>query len=161
MNNNKLLLFIIALLLLSNLALCFFLVNRKTGHPESRARNERSQYMHNLLQKEVGFSSTQLQQFDSIRTRHMAVMQPLMDSLRVSKEQLFSQLQTADETAEQAAAAQIGNFQAKIDRQMLSHLREVRQLCSAGQQPAYDSAVQKIIKRLVQGYRKSDGNQKK
>jgi periplasmic protein CpxP/Spy len=161
MNRNKLLLFIIALLLVSNLVLAFFLVSRKPGRPEMRSRNERMQYMHNLLQKEVDFSAAQLEQFDTLRKKHMSVMQPLMDSLRLSKEQLFNQVSTINDSTEQTAAAQIGYYQAKIDRQMLNHLREVRQLCTNEQQPAYDSAVQKITKRLVQGYRKTDSNKRK
>ena len=161
MNRNKLLLFIIALLLVSNLVLAFFLVSRKPGRPEMRSRNERMQYMHNLLQKEVGFSAAQLQQFDSLRTKHMSVMQPLMDSLRLAKEQLFSKVPSATDSSEQTAVARIGIFQSNIDRQMLNHLREVRQLCTNEQQPAYDSAVQKITRRLVQGYRRPDGNKRK
>lgn len=161
MNRNKLVLFIIGLLLLSNLVLAFLLVNRKPGRPDMRNRNERMQYMHNLLQKEVGFSAAQLQQFDSLRTKHMSAMQPLMDSLRLSKEQLFNQLPTGNDSTEQAAAARIGYFQSNIDRQMLNHLREVRQLCTNEQQQAYDTAVQKITRRLVQGYRKPDGNRRK
>lgn len=161
MNRNKLVLFIIGLLLVSNLVLAFLLVNRKPGRPDLRSRNERMQYMHNLLQKEVGFSAVQLQQFDSLRTKHMSVMQPLMDSLRLSKEQLFNQLPTGNDSTEQVSAARIGYFQSNIDRQMLNHLREVRQLCTNEQQPAYDTAVQKITRRLVQGYRKPDGNRRK
>jgi periplasmic protein CpxP/Spy len=161
MNRNKLVLFIIGLLLVSNLVLAFLLVNRKPGRPDALSRNERMQYMHNLLQKEVGFSVVQLQQFDSLRTKHMSVMQPLMDSLRLSKEQLFNQLSTGNDSTEQTTSARIGYFQANIDRQMLTHLREVRQLCTNEQQPAYDTAVQKITRRLVQGYRKPDGNRRK
>ena len=80
----KALVSIIIFLLITNLAmLLFFIVLDKPSDKRSKERPENGMY--NSLQQDVGFSKSQLDQYQSLRTQQRQNVKPLFDKLRKSK----------------------------------------------------------------------------
>lgn len=147
-NRSKVFLSIIAILLIANIAMVSFFLMKKDGRkPEKRM--DRKTMISNFLKTEIGFDTAQLKQYDVLSTRHRENMKRMFDSLRSSKDRQFKQLVAGDfsdsvmiTVAEQSAATQ------KImELQMFNHLKNVRKLCTAEQQPKFDSLFVKVLNR--------------
>src|SRR5688572_20777587 len=84
----KVLLFLIGILLVTNLVLLLFFVLNKDGDQGRGKRpphTDRAQMMRTFLKDSVGFSEQQLTQFDQIREKNREDMKPLFEEMRQSK----------------------------------------------------------------------------
>lgn len=158
-NNNKVLISIIAILLVSNIAiLTFFLMKKDGGRMEKRP--DRKAMIADFLKKEIGFSEAQLQQYDTLSDRHRESVKKMFESLRSSKDKQFKQLTAGDfsdsiinNVADQSAASQ-----KTMELQMFNHLKNIRTLCTPEQLPKFDSLFVKILNRRGGEGRKKAGN---
>ncbi|HMP85896.1 MAG TPA: hypothetical protein PKE63_01390 [Lacibacter sp.] len=142
----KILLLLIAFLLVSNLILLVLVMKR----PEPPRRTDRSKMMQEFLEKEIGFSAIQLAQYDSLRNAHMQRNKPRFDSISRLKTTYFDRIRLdADSMEEVRLQQQMTELQAAMDQQLLTHLREVRTLCTPQQQPVFDSLLYKVTRRIA------------
>jgi len=157
MSRNRIYVLLIALLLISNLALVgFFVLNKPEKKPD--IHRGPSSFMRESLKKDVGFNDQQMAAFDSAIQMHRAQMRPIFEDLTKTKEnyyQLLSQANTPDSALNTAASA-IGEKQKLIDMKIFSHFRNLRELCTPEQRPAFDSLVQKVVHRMIVPMRRPD-----
>lgn len=158
----KTLLFIIAVLLISNIALVVYMFTRscKPDMPPKEQQNKSG--ITSALQNEVGFSEQQLAQYKNLREEHWKIAKPLFDSMQKGKERLFKLTQTAavEDSAVQAAAAAIADNQKLMELQSFRHFKQVRDLCNPEQLPKYDSVLKKIVSKRGKP-QQQQGDQKK
>ena len=85
--NNKVLVFIIGVLLLSNIAMLYFYLTKKNceaDNPKKQINNSRGEFMVEKLKNEVGFTDSQIARYREIRVKHKEGMKPLFDTSRLS-----------------------------------------------------------------------------
>ena len=157
---NKLFIFIIALLLISNIGLVvFFMGMNKHDSRDNRGRGEITR----VLKEEIGFSDTQIKEYEEIRMAHREKMRPLFDSILIAKESLYNQLYLPEinDSIFNIASSAVGEKQQMIDRHLFNHFRTLRELCTAEQQPKFDTMIKHMVQRMiVPGRRGSAGKPK-
>lgn len=146
-SKNKILVFIILLLLLTNiLVLGYFLYFHKTK-PYHKANDK--DFFASILRKEVGFNDEQVARFTELKKTHWAVAKAKMDSIVKIKNLIFDlshEAKRPDSVIEKLANA-IGDLQKEVEINAFRHVFETRRICTPEQQPAYDSLMKKIINR--------------
>lgn len=149
-NRNKNLVFIIAVLLLTNIAvLGYFLWYKKPE--QGTKRTDRPGMMIEALQKEVGFTNAQMEQYKLLKDQQKESLRPLFDEMRKAKENLFGLMgdSLSNDSTIEAAANQVATQQKALDLQTLNHFKRVRALCtSPDQQVKYDSAVLRMFRKM-------------
>lgn len=163
MNKNKILTFLVGILLLTNIALVAFFVARKNTPEKQRGRGgDRSSVVREFLKDSIGFNEQQLAQYDQLRQQNRENMKPLFEELGNAKMAYYKFVgQPAADSASQAAANHIGEKQKALDMAFFNHFRQVRELCTPEQQAKYDSMVQQVIRRMVAPPRRGEHKQKK
>lgn len=150
MNNNrsknKVLVFIILLLLITNFAvLGYFLFFRTGKAPEKNKFRDFTA----VLQKEVGFNDQQVAQFNELKKGHWQQALDKMQEIIQIKNTIFElskQDNTPDSIIERLADS-IGTLQREVEINVYKHVVATRKICTADQVPAYDSLIKRIINR--------------
>lgn len=148
-SRNKPLIFIIGVLLITNIALLlYFLNDRKPHHNEKMT--SRTGVISTALKNEVGFSDEQIAEYRQIKEDHFKTMRPMMDDIRRFKDSLFRLLgnDSANDTIVDRLAGEVAMRQKQMDLLAFSHFRKVRQLCTQEQLPKYDTLVMKMIRKM-------------
>ena len=148
MSRNKLLLFIVAILLLANVVLLYFLF-KGDSQPKPTPRERRG--ISEQLKNDVGFNAEQLKAYELRREKHMGEMKGLFEDLRQTKENFFNTVrdpQAADSVVERGANA-IAEKQKLIDLQTHSYFTDLRKICTPEQLAKFDSLYQQVIKRMI------------
>ncbi len=87
--NNKVLLFIVAILLLANIAILFyFLWMREPSRRPPHGDHQKSP-MTEFLQTSVGFNAEQLSAFETMRQKHRLILKPLFEDIRKAKVEFY------------------------------------------------------------------------
>ncbi|WP_346318120.1 hypothetical protein [Chitinophaga sp. YIM B06452] len=152
---NKVLGVLVIILLLTNLLLLFFFVWNKPDDARSSNRGRGGEVMQ-LLEKQVGFSKQQLDQYKQLKDQHWERLKPSFGELRTARDNFYKLLNenSVPDSVLMAAADSIGAKQVVIDLQTYRHFREVRGLCTPEQLPHFDSVVQHVMKKM-NNFRKS------
>ena len=150
-SKNRILIFIVAALLISNIAmLVFFLYNNPKG-PERNEGNRKPGYgMAETLKKDAGFDAEQIKSFEQLREQHWQKIKPMFQDLQNTKSSFYQLVRdsTASDSVINAAAVMIGEKQKTIDLQIFQHFRQTRNLCRPDQKPKFDSLYQGIVRRM-------------
>ena len=157
MSRNRIYVFLIGILLVSNLALVAFFVLNKPPQKEIR-RDRPGSYMKDALKSEVGFNDQQMAEYDKQVDAHRQSMRPLFEDITKTKENFYHLLMqpgTPDSVLNNAAN-QIGEKQKLIDMKIFMHFQNIRQLCTPSQQPMFDTVIQRVVHRMVFPIRKPD-----
>lgn len=160
-SRNKVLLFLIGILLLTNIILVIFFVGKKE-EPRPRGNRDRSAWVRDFLKDSVGFNEQQLTKYDQLKQQNRENMRPLFEDLGNAKLKFYEYVdKPGSDSAAQAAAALIGEKQKALDMAFFNHFRQVRSLCTPEQLPKYDSQVQRIIQKMVAPPHRGDRKQRK
>ena len=146
----KALVSIIIFLLITNFAmLIFFMVISKPV--DRKYRNHEQNGIYTLLQKEVGFSKDQLDQYQDLRNQQRKNVSPLFNEIKKSKEDFYELLYSGNvsDSLINADADSIAQTQKKIDLQMFNHFKMVRNICKPDQVQKFDSSMKKVITRMT------------
>jgi Spy/CpxP family protein refolding chaperone len=144
----KTLVAIIAVLLLSNIAMLVYFVGWKNigkGHGEKHKSP-----MAEFLQKEIGFTPQQLVIFDSLRQNHRNSVKSYFDEISKSRDslyQLIGEAPTSDSVMR--ATASIGNRQAALELRLFQNLRQIRALCTPEQVAKFDSLAPSLVHKMI------------
>ncbi len=142
---NRTLIFIILLLLVTNIALLAYTCAFSKRNPSEKMKDGFT----NALKKEVGFSEDQIKQFTALKEKHWAEARADMDHIRNIRQELFNL--TKDATVSDSLitlyADSIGILQKNVEINTFHHFKAARQLCTPDQQPKYDSLMKKIIRQ--------------
>lgn len=150
-SKNKLFILTIAILLLANIAMLLFFVwlkePQEKEHPRQKGRNPVSE----LLENKIGFNKQQMSQYEQMKQLHKEKMKPLFEDIRMAKEQFYSNLNSPaiSDSAINAASETIGEKQRLLDMQIFNHFRNLRNLCTAEQRPAFDTLIQGVLHKMV------------
>ena len=157
---NKGLLFIIVVLLLTNImVLGYFLwYKKKPGHPQ---QHNKGNGIADVLKKEAGFTDEQIATYKDMREKQRQTIRPMFDDMRKSKDSLFSLItsSTVTDSIVNSIADQIARKQRAIDLQTYQYFKAVRTICKPDQLVRYDSVVLKMLKGMGQSSR--GGEEKK
>lgn len=147
--NNKGLIFLVVILLLSNIGLLlYFLVwNKPTHKPGGPPRGDFS--IVDYMKKEIGFNDEQTKQFQQLHELNRDSLKLIGDSIRASKNNLYKFLQqsTPDDSSVKVAAATLSLYQQKMELSMFRHFQRVRAICTPEQQIKLDTMVQRMNNR--------------
>ncbi|MEP7106440.1 MAG: hypothetical protein ABI760_00630 [Ferruginibacter sp.] len=156
-NKNKLLLAIIAILLIANIAILAFFLQKKVPDRQS-GRQDRKAFIANFLKKEIGFDQSQLLQYDSLSNRHHENISSLFENIRNKKSVQFKQLVVLNfsDSAVKLVADQSVATQKIIEVYMLNHVKSIRMLCKPEQRPKFDSLFIKVFNRRGEGRKKAE-----
>ena len=149
-SRSRRLIFIIILLLLTNIALLAYFLSAKPKTDKSNAPARAGYGMAETLKREVGLDSQQVKELNRLREEHWKKMRPLFEELHRSKNDFYVLLkspETPDPVIDSAASV-IAEKQKAIDLQVFQHFRNSRLVCTPEQRPKYDSLVQILIKRM-------------
>jgi hypothetical protein len=155
-NRNKVFLSIIGILLIANIAMVSFFIFKKDDRKHEK-RMDRKTMIADFLKKEIRFDAAQLQQYDTLSTRHRENMKKMFDSLKSSKDKQFAALTAGNfsDSVMNIVADQSAASQKMMELQMFNHLKNVRMLCKPEQLPKFDSLFVKILnKRGGEGRKK-------
>lgn len=155
-SRNKNLIFIITILLLTNIGvLAYFLWFKKPPK-----RPDRVGMFIEMLQKEVGFTDAQIEQYKELKDQQRQTVRPMFDDMRKAKENLFrlASDSTVSDSMVQVTADAIATQQKALDLQTLNHFRRVRALCTSQEQSVkYDSAVSQMFRKMSRPAKRAEG----
>lgn len=156
-SKNKTLLFIIFLLLLTNIAVIgyfgFFC--------KSKDKHKGRESFSTILQKEVGFDQQQVDKFNELKKSHWEQAKLKMDEIIKIKNSIYDLTKkpnTPDSVVERLADS-IGRLQKQVEISAYKHVSGTRKICTPQQLPAYDSLMKRIINHGRNS--KSGGNKSK
>ena len=149
-SRNKPLLFIIGILLITNIALLLYFLNDREPRHSGEKMTGRSGMISGALKSEVGFNDDQIAEYRKIKEEHFKTMRPMMDDIRRFKDSLFRLMGTDSnsDSLVEGLADEVAMRQKQMDLLAFSHFRKVRQLCTPEQLPKYDSLVMKMIRKM-------------
>ena len=144
---NKTLIIVIAALLISNLVLLgAYFWGREKKTPQNN-KNDRSPVEY--MTREIGFDSTQKQQFKEYWESVSGNNRQLYDSIRINREVLYSnlKLEPQPEALVDSLAGKIAGFEKQISLNNYRHFKKVREMCSEEQQVKLDSVINRLAKK--------------
>ena len=148
MQNSKGLILLVAILLLTNIAvLVYFLSYKKPGKP-GQPRERKS--IVEFVQKEIGFTDQQSAQFKVLHDSHIDSLKLLGEDIRKTKTAFYNLLQQPDisDSTILSVADLLGEKQEAVEMNNYRHFQKVRALCSDPQQQLkFDSMVTRMINR--------------
>lgn len=147
-NRNKVFLSVIAILLVANIAMVTFFLMKK-DYRRSEKRPDRKTMIAEFLKNEIGFTPEQLQQYDTLSTKHQENVKKMFESHRASKDKQFKELAAGNfsDSIVNRVADQSAESQKSMELQMFNHLKNIRMLCTPEQLPRFDSLFVKILNR--------------
>lgn len=142
---NKLLAVAVALLLITNIALVFFMVKGKKKGDDREMKSDPSE----IMVKELNMTEEQQAQYKQLKDEHLKNIKPLFDSVRAAKTAYFGLLKDANisDSIADIYSQRIYDRQAIADKATFAHFRKVRNLFTADQQPKFDQFIQKMMQR--------------
>ena len=156
-NRSKVYLVIIAILVVANISLLAFFLPKKETPKKEFSRPDRSAYIAAFLQKEVGFDAQQLKQYDTLSATHKEKMSSIFSKMKGNKGEQFRQLVAGGftDSAINAVADKSRDAQKSAEIIMLTHMRNIRMICTPEQLPKFDSLFVKVLNRRGEGWRRS------
>jgi len=148
-SKNRNLLFIIMVLLLTNVAVLGYFLWYKKPPKEAHSRGDKN-FVGDMLKKEVGFDTVQLAGYKEMREKQQQVLRPMFDDMRQAKDSLFSMIGKAEvnDSLVLNLAAHVGDKQEALDLQTFRYFSELRKLCTPAQEPMYDSLMTQIFRKM-------------
>lgn len=144
---SKLYLLVIGILLITNIAMLLFFLNKKEDSKKgNRGSNDRSAMMKEFLKNDIGFTAQQIQLYDTLSKQNKEKMKADFDAMKAAKEQQFKQLGSKGftDSAINVIAGQAADNQKLIEAKMMNYFATVRKLCTAEQLPKFDSLFYKM-----------------
>jgi protein CpxP len=148
-SKNRPLIFIIAVLLLTNIAvLSYFLWFKNTDKPDRGGG--KGPGIETPLQNEVGFNENQMAQYKQFREEQMKALKPMFEDMRKMKDSLFRMLsnENANDSVVNSIADGIAQKQKEMDLRMYNHFKRIRGLCTPDQLPKYDSVISRMMRKM-------------
>lgn len=160
LKKNKTLLFIIGFLLLTNIALLVFCFMKEK--PDERNKQQTGRFT-TALQKDVGFSSEQMKEFEKLKKINMDQVRPLFNGVKNAKLDFYALLydSTLTDSLLDQQSASIGEKQKNLDLQMFRNFKKIRRICTHDQLPKFDTAVKQLVRRMVSRSDRPQKNKKK
>ncbi|MEO7983415.1 MAG: periplasmic heavy metal sensor [Bacteroidota bacterium] len=146
-SKNKLLLWLIALLVVANIAsiTLFWLGKGKQPSPPKGTPNE-------FLVKELKLDTKQQEQLELLVKEHRQAAEQLRTKTREAKEAFFDLLKqpTITDSIKKEAAQKISVSTEELDLLTLAHFQKIRALCNPEQQKNFDQIIHELTRMMGQ-----------
>lgn len=154
---SKMFLLIIVVLLISNFGMLYLLTSHKDQPNKGRGRGWDTM-LKEFLQKDIGFSAAQLQQYDTLSKQQKEEMKGYFSGMKTRKEEQLKNLGTKafSDSSISEAVQQSGENQKIMELKMLTNLAAIRKLCTADQLPKFDSLIYKAWSRKPDNKKKPE-----
>jgi hypothetical protein len=145
-NNNKVLLSLLVLLLLTNVGMLWYFTREEKIEAKPVSRTER---MAAMVQKELGFTDEQKQHYITLRLKRDSLLAPLNADLRAAKLEMINLLkqENVPDSAVQWVAEKIAAKQVPIEMEFYRHFIRVKAMCQPQQYSAFDSLLNRMVRR--------------
>jgi hypothetical protein len=142
---NKLLTWLVVLLLLANAATITLFWLNKTKRPPLPKGSPRE-----FLVTELKFDTKQQEQFDVLVKEHRRAAEELRKKTREAKEAFFDLLKQSSiaDSVKLKAAKNVSTYTEGLDLLTLNHFQKVRVLCTTEQQKIFDHLIQDVIEMI-------------
>ena len=143
--NNKFIAWLVAILIIANLAtLIFFWL----GH----IRNQRDNSPKEFLAKKLNFSDNQKNTYFKLAEEHNEAAKIIRDQIKFDKENLFKLLKSEiiNDSVKTSAAVQVSKSIQSLDILTFEHFKKVRAICTSAQKPKFDELIQKMVNSVNQ-----------
>jgi Spy/CpxP family protein refolding chaperone len=144
---NKLLVWLVALLLVANAAtITLFWLGRNKRPPEPKGSPRE------FLSKELSLDTKQQAQLEELVKEHRSAAEQVRPKIREAKEAFFELLKQpgVTDSAKQAAAKLVSVQAETLDLLTFGHFQKIRALCNADQQKKFDAIIQDVVRMLGQ-----------
>jgi periplasmic protein CpxP/Spy len=161
-SRNKNLIFIIAALLLTNIAVLVYFLWIKEPAPKPRD-NRGGNGMTEMFQNEVGFTNEQIEQYKIMKEEQRATIRPMFDGMRKAKDSLWRLMSdtTVSDSVLNRAADAIAQKQKALDLQTFKHFQRLRAICKPDQLAKYDTAILHLFSKMGKPAKKNEADKAK
>ncbi|MCX6317558.1 MAG: periplasmic heavy metal sensor [Bacteroidetes bacterium] len=145
---NKLLTWLVVLLLVANAAtIAFFWLGRTKQPPGLQGSAARD-----FLVKELNLDAKQQEQFSEMVKEHRNSADQIRPQIRKAKEALFDLLKQpgVSDSLKLAAAKQVSVQTEALDLLTFDHFQKLRSICNPAQQQKFDAVIHDIIRTMGQ-----------
>jgi hypothetical protein len=137
-------LFLVFILLMSNIVLAFILFSSKDREQRGRSSGDTAMAVY----KEIGLSDTQIDSFKTMKDSFFKDMKPLWAEIRTLKDSLYRNMDKGlEDSTHKKLIAEIAAKSQVADQTMYSHFVEIRLLCTDEQKIRFDTIVPKLVNR--------------
>lgn len=149
-NNNRWLSIATLILLIANIATLTVLwtQNKKQGFEKSVHPSQGAVF--EFLSKELQLTQQQQLEYSQLRDKHQLDQRQFRDSIRKSKDALFSLLnqQNVSDSLLQEYSKRSTAFDQQLDMITFRHFQKVRALCTPKQQEKFDAIIKEAMRRM-------------
>lgn len=151
MNKNRLLIFLIAGLLISNILLVVFMMKgRGPGHhgpPHHKGEGPRE-----LIIERLHLDAAQITKYDTLIQKHRSNLKEYEETLLELKKNLYSNLKNkTDKATIYYSIDGIAKVQAEIEHVHYAHFEDIKNLCKPEQQKYFDELVNELARIFSHG----------
>lgn len=149
---NRVLLFIVLVLLVTNVVLLFFFVFKpeKSKRVHSQPVITQDSGMAATLKDSVGFNDQQIAAYLDLRSVQRPKLKQYFSTMRRLKQEFYGMVNdAAQDSASQALADSIGIMQQTIDLHMRNYFLQIREISTPEQLPAFDKTIKKATARMI------------
>ncbi len=148
-STTKILTIAVIVLLLVNIAMIIFMLNRGKHPHEGKNSRGKGNDPFEVLAKELNMTDEQRATHLKFRDEYFNSVGPLFDSVRTAKQAYFALIkdENVNDSLLNSYANRIAERQLAADKLTFEHFRRVRALYNTDQQKKYDEFVQKMIQR--------------
>lgn len=138
-------LFIVLVLLTSNIILAFMLTGYNTDKKASRKKMDEKV---SAWYAEVGLEQKQIDTFKLLKEEYFRVMKPLWNEIRDLKDSLYTHLEkNPEDSLINHYLVQISNKNMVADKNTFTHFSRLRTMCTPEQQIKFDTIIPKMVNR--------------
>lgn len=144
-SRNRILLIVIAVLLVTNLAMVFLFFRMKSRE------EKRGPGFTERLKNDVGFTPEQMAVYEPKKKVFWDSMRKRFEEIKTTKQELYHFMYdpAVPDSIMNAKAEVIGRQQKELDLFVVRHFKDVRSLCRPDQVNKYDSLLPGIIERMT------------
>ena len=140
----KWLIFLIAILLVSNLVLAFFLFSSDKKQDQKRSRDDLAMAFY----KEIGLSNTQIDTFKILKAEYFKEMRPIWSEIRGMKDSLYRNMgKLSKDSAAVKLIFMINQKNTVADIKTFDHFIVLRNKLDTGSQIKFDTSIAKMMNR--------------
>jgi hypothetical protein len=138
-------LFIVLVLLISNIVLAFLLTGSNAKKKEDKKKPEDRV---SAWYKEVGLEQSQIDTFKLMKEDYFKVMKPIWGEIRMLKDSLYSQLsKSPEDSVVNSLLIAISQKNLASDKHTFTHFSKLRRMCTLDQQARFDTIIPKMLNR--------------
>jgi predicted RND superfamily exporter protein len=156
-SKNKALIFLVIILLLTNIAvLAYFLWPKQQDKLLTPEKNKYK--LLEPLKNEVGFTDSQIVEYKKIRDSRTGRIKSKVEDLRRVRDNFYRLLSTesTSDSSLNIYSDSIAYRQKLLDLETFTHFKVLRKICTPDQEAKYDTMVQRIVHRWGSPIRNSD-----